>query len=239
MNTAKRDKIILSVLVIAIICVVMFYVSVKPSMDEIDSLNSKISSARASIDSLKGKSVLINDLKKQLEEIEAEVEIAEGDMANFDDYALYLSDFQDITEKATNTRISFSSTVPSESGYYMVVQAKVEFSCSYADLKEIMTDLFEKNVHCYDVNISDATTAGSTDRILKVNFTADYLSGIGSYESGNYDFTSGKYGLSELFDGVATGGTASGNGSNTDTNTNAEGNSGVNENPENSENPEA
>lgn len=221
MNTAKRDKIILSVLVIAIICVVMFYVSVKPNMNEIKELNADISSARDTIDSLKGKSLLINDLKKQLEEAEAEVKAAEGDMTNFDDYALYLSDFQDITENATETSISFTSTVPSESGYYTLVQAKIEFLCEYDDLKEIVTGLLEKKVHCYDVSITKASS-DDDGTLLKVSFTADYVSRSGAYESGNYDFTSGNYGLDPLFEGSATGGTASGGNTNSGTEENVE-----------------
>lgn len=210
MNTAKRDKIILSVLVIIIIGVIMFYVSIKPNMDEIKDLNAKISSAQESIDGLKGKSQLINELKKQLEEAEANVKDAEGDMSNFDDYALYLSDFQDITDnRATSTQIVFNGAVASESGHYTVVKANISFLCKYDDLKYIMSALLENNVHCYDVAISESTPGDYSDpdniidTELMVKFTADYFSRSGVYTPTDYDFSSGRYGLSQLFDGVA------------------------------------
>lgn len=210
MNTAKRDKIILSVLAIVIIGLIMFYVSIKPNMDEIKDLNAKISSAQQSIDGLKGKSVLINDLKSQLEELETEVKDAEGDMAGFDDYALYLSDFQDITEnRATSTKILFSGVAYSETGHYTIVKANVSFECNYEDLKYIMNALFENKVHCYDVSITESSSADTSNpdnivnTMLSVKFTADYFSRSGIYTPTDYDFTSGRYGLSQLFDGVA------------------------------------
>lgn len=210
MNTAKRDKIILSVLAIVIIGVIMFYATIKPSRDEIKQLNKEISSAQQSIDGLKGKSQLINDLKTQLEEIEAQVKDAEGEMSDFDDYALYLSDFQDITEnRATSTKIEFTGAAASETGHYTIVKANVSFLCKYDDLKYIMNALLENNVHCYDVVITESTAADYSDpdniveTELLVKFTADYFSRSGVYTPIDYDFSSGRYGLSQLFDGVA------------------------------------
>ena len=210
MNTAKRDKIILSVLAIIIIGVIMFYATIKPSVDEIKKLNAQITDARDSINGLKSKSQLINELKKQLEELEAEVKANEGNMTSFDDYALYLSDFQDITEGiATDTKFIFNSSTTSVTGNYAVVQAGVHFVCEYDDLKTIMDAMLRNKVHCYDVKIVEESAADNSDpnnpiaSRLKVEFTADYFSRNGIYEPTDYDFSSGKYGLTDLFDGVA------------------------------------
>jgi len=210
MNTAKRDKIILSVLVIVIIALVMFYVSIKPSRDEIKDLNAKISSAQESIDGLKGKSQLINELKKQLEEVESDVEAAEEGMRD-NNLAVYLSDFQDITDaKATNTKILFDAITTSEKGHYSVVQTSISFECEYDDLKFIMSALLENKVHCYDVKITEISRSNSDESgepvatRVKVDFTADYYSSTTAViPPPDYDFSSGKYGLSQLFDGVA------------------------------------
>lgn len=209
MNTAKRDKIILSVLAIIIIGVIMFYVSIKPNMDEIKSLNADISSAQQSIDGLKGKSQLINELKKQLEEVEEEVEEAESGMRD-GNLAVYLSDFQDITDnKATETKILFNAITTSEKGHYSVVQASISFSCEYDDLKYIMSALLENKVHCYNVTISEIEKADNSDpdnpigTKVRVSFVADYFSRPSYDVPPDYDFSSGRYGLSQLFDGVA------------------------------------
>ncbi|MBR5773797.1 MAG: type II secretion system protein M [Clostridia bacterium] len=206
MNTAKRDKIILSVLAIIIIGVIMFYATIKPSMDEIKKLNAQITDARDSIAGLKSKSQLINELKKQLEEIEAEVKANEGNMTSFDDYALYLSDFQDVTEGvASNTTILFTSVTSSETGHYVVVQADISFVCEYNELKNIMNAMLDNKAHCYNVRITEASTSDDTaeSTLVKVTFTADYFSRNGAYVYTEYDFTSGRYGLTDLFDGVA------------------------------------
>ena len=209
MNTAKRDKIILSALLIVVIIIVMYYVSINPSIKEARKLNSDISDARASLESLSGKSTLINELKNKLEEVEAEIKEAEGDMSAFDDYARYLADFQDITEgRATRTKISFKDKAPSSSGEYTVVKANVEFECKYDDLKLIMDDLLAKNVHCYDIEINTMrsdTAEGEELSDLKVKFVADYFSRSEGYQYTEYEFTSGRYGLTQLFDGVVTG----------------------------------
>ena len=206
MNTAKRDKIILSALLVVIIAIVMYYVSINPSIKEARKLSSDISDARASLESLSGKSTLINELKNKIAEVEAEIAIAEGDMPAFDDYARYLADFQDITEgRAIRTKITFKDKAPSSSGVYTVVKATVEFECKYDDLKLIMDDLCDKNVHCYDIEINTMrsnTAEGEELADLKVKFTVDYYSHSGEYEVVE---TGRDYGLEQLFDGVVTG----------------------------------
>ncbi|MBR5272709.1 MAG: hypothetical protein IKU25_04865 [Clostridia bacterium] len=211
MNTSKRDKIILSVLLIVIIGVVMYYVSINPSIKEAKRLDTKIADARASIESLSGKSTLINELKKKVEEVEAEVKVEEGDMPAFDDYAAYLADFQDITEgRAIRTKILFKDKAPSSSGVYTVVKAGIEFECKYDDLKFIMDALLEEKVHCYDIEINTLRSSTSEDTEddvadIKVKFVADYFSKSEQYQYTEYDFSSGRYGLTDLFDGVVVG----------------------------------
>lgn len=211
MNTSKRDKIILSVLLIVIIGIVMFYVSINPSIKEARSLDAKISDARESIKSLGGKQSLINELKNKVEEANAQVKEAEGDISLFDDYARYLADFQKITDgRAIRTKILFKDKALSSSEIYTVVKATIEFECKYEDLKVIMDALLEKNVHCYDIEINTlrSTTATGTEEEtadLKVKFVADYYSRSEAYQYTEYEFTSGNYGLTDLFDGVVVG----------------------------------
>ncbi len=211
MNTSKRDKIILSVLLIVIIGIVMFYVSINPSIKEANRLDTKIADAKASIESLGGKQSLITELKNKVDEVNAQVAEAEGDISSFDDYARYLADFQQITDgRAIRTKILFKDKALSSSECYTVVKASVEFECKYEDLKVIMDALLENNVHCYDIEINTlrSTTATGTEEEaadLKVKFVADYYSRSEDYQFTEYDFTSGNYGLTELFDGVVVG----------------------------------
>lgn len=207
MNTAKRDKIILSVLAIIIIGVIMYYVAISPCIKEIKDLNAKIDNATSTIEGYESKRQQLAALEDEIVKLEEEVKANEGTMPDFDDYALYLADFQDITEnRATDTSILFNGMVASESGNYTVVQASIKFVCTYDDLKVIMDKMLEKNVHCYDVKIVDQETGDTAEdgtTMLKVEFVADYYSRSGAYTPTEYDFTSGRYGLTELFNGVA------------------------------------
>lgn len=214
MNTAKRDKIILSVLIIIVIAAIMYYVAINPSVKKIKDLNAKIDSASSDIDGFKNKQNQIDDLQIKLDEMNAKVAEKEGDMSKFGDSALYLSDFQDITEnRATSTKILFTDIAASESGQYSIIRANISFECKYDDFKYIMTKLFESHVHCYDVKVTaSGAVLGTTeddesdvDSTLTVSFTADYVSCSGLYTPIDYDFLSDNYGLSELFDGLLTG----------------------------------
>ena len=215
MNTAKRDKIILSVLIIIIIAAIMYYVAINPCVKKVKDLNAKIDSASTEIDGFKNKQNMIDNLQIELDEMEAKVAEKEGDMSKFGDSALYLSDFQDITEnRATSTKILFTDIAASESGQYSIIRANISFECKYDDFKYIMTQLFENHVNCYDVKVTaSGAVLGATeedgeidvDSVLTVSFTADYVSCSGLYTPLDYDFLSHNYGLSELFDGLLTG----------------------------------
>lgn len=214
MNTAKRDKIILSVLIVIVIAAIMYYVSINPCIKKVKELNAKIDSASNDIRGFKNKQNQIDNLQIELDEMEAKVAEKEGDMSRFGDSALYLANFQDITEnRAKSTKIVFTDIASSESGQYSIIRANISFECKYDDFKYIMTQLYESHVKCYDVKVTASGAVLGTmddgqvdvDSTLTVSFTADYVSRSGLYTPIDYDFLTHNYGLSELFDGLLTG----------------------------------
>ena len=209
-NSSKVTRIFLVVLLVLIVALIMYYVSISPFMTQSAQLDAQIASVESELAEVSAKIQGVEPARNRLADIETNLEQLENGMPQFPDYALYLSDFQDLTKNASETRIAFSDGTTTSSGKYTMTRSNISFDCTYGEMKEILDGLLEKHAAASELRlgfqgIQDDGNGNSTS-VVSVSFIADYLSRTGSYANpGNYTFISGQYGLSDLFAGISEG----------------------------------